>query len=80
MESISFEKKLAKTSKKYGFSAQLCKNGVPMMGHAQNKKQFFVSERIKPDPKLSKTFYFNKIPNVFDWVMNIFLYCVMLFC
>ena len=40
------------------FWPNLCKNGVPM-GHTQNKKQFFFfSEMIKPDPKLSKPFYF----------------------
>ena len=33
------------------------------MGHTQNKKIFF-SEIIKPDPKLSKPFYFNKIPYI----------------
>ena len=41
------------------FLPNLSKNGVPI-GHSQNKKQFF-SEITKPDPKLSKPYYFNKI-------------------
>ena len=48
------------------------------MGDAQNKKTFFFSEIIKPDPKLSKPFYFNKIPYVlaelcFSILCNAFL-------
>ena len=53
----------AKTSKKYYFSVQL----VQKWGHhgpRPNQKTIFSSEIITPDPKLSKPFYFNKIPYV----------------
>ena len=50
------------------------------MGHAQNKKQFFFSEMIKPDPKLLKTFYFKQNIKCFSSVMNVFLCRVMHFC
>ena len=33
-------------------------------GPRPKQKHFFFSEIIKPDPKLSKPFYFNKIPYV----------------
>ena len=46
-------------------------NRVPMV-HTQNKKQFFFkNNKIKPDPKLSKPFYFNKIPHMF-WLSYVF--------
>ena len=41
----------------------LCKNGVHI-GQAQKKKQFFFSDVTKPDPKLSKPFYFNRLSYV----------------
>ena len=58
-------KKIAKTSKNYSFSRRpnFGKNGVTI-GHAQIKKNNFFSEILTPDPKLSKPFYFNKIPYV----------------
>ena len=34
------------------------------MGHAQNKKQFFLAEITKSDHQLSETFYFIKISYV----------------
>ena len=60
----SSEKILLKPLKITIFWPNLCKTGV-LMGHTQNKKQFFRSEIIKPDPiKLSQPFYFNKIPYI----------------
>ena len=58
-----FSKSFAKTPKNYHFLAQLLQKWGPM-GHAQNKKQNknnFFAEKIKPDHKLSKKFYFIKI-------------------
>ena len=52
-----------KTSKNYYFSAQLVQNWGPY-GPRPKQKTIFFSEIIKTDPKLSKTFYFNKIPYV----------------
>ena len=56
-------KNFAKTSKNYYFSAQLVQNWGPH-GPRPKQKTIFFSEIIKPDPKLSKPFYFNKIPYV----------------
>ena len=42
-------------------NSNLGKNGVPM-GPRPKQKTIVFSEIIKPDRKLSKTFYFNKIP------------------
>ena len=61
------------------FWANLCKTGVPAHGpHPKQKTIIFFSEIIKPDPKLSKPFYFNKIPYVlaelcFSILCNAFL-------
>ena len=66
-----FRKKFSKTSKNNYFSAQPEQKWGPHGPHPKQKT--FFSEITKPDPKLSKPFYFNKIPNVF-------LYCVILFC
>ena len=60
------------------FQPKLCKHGVAMV-HAQSKKTiFFFPEIIKPDPKLPKTFYFNKIPYVLA-VLWMFFYDVQCF-
>ena len=77
MESSSSEKILLKPLKITIFRPNLCKTGVPM-GHAQNKKQFFFSEIIKPDPKLSKPFYFNKMPYVLAELWMFFYKCFFL--
>ena len=50
-------KKIAKTSKNYYFWTQLMQNWGPHGPHPKQKTVFFFSEIIKPDPKLSKTFY-----------------------
>ena len=79
MESSSSEKNLLKPLKITIFRPNLCKTGV-LMGHAQNKKQFFFSEIIKPDPKLSKPFYFNKISYVLAalWMFFYIVWCFLL--
>ena len=43
-------------------NSNLGKNGVPIMGPRPKQKTIVFSEIIKPDRKLAKTFYFNKIP------------------
>ena len=48
------------------------------MGHAQNEKQFFLTEITKADHQLSETFYLIKIPYVLT-NMNLFLSWVMFF-
>ena len=73
-----FWKYFAKTSKNYYFLAQIVQKWGPH-GPRPKQKTIFFSEITKPDPKLSKTFYFNKM-SCFGWVMNVFPYCVMLFC
>ena len=58
------------------FQSNLCKNGVPM-SHAWNNF-FFFAETTKPDHKLSKTFYFDKISKFFDcelWMLFYFVWC-----
>ena len=50
----------------------------PHHGPCPKQKTIFFSEIIKPDPKLSKPFYFNKIPYVlaelcFSILCNAFL-------
>ena len=71
---VVLKKILLKPLKITIFRPNLCKNGV-LMGHAQKKKQFFSSEITKPDPKLSKKFYFSKTSYVLAelWM---FLYIV----
>ena len=49
------------------------------MGHAQNKKQFIFAEIAKPNHKLSKLLFHQNII-CFGWVMNAFLFCLMVFC
>ena len=58
-------KKFAKTSKNYHFLAQLVQKNSCHGPHPKVKNIFFFfSEIIKPNHKLSKTFYFNKISYV----------------
>ena len=52
-----------KTSKNYDFLAQLVQKWGPH-GPRPKQKTIFLSEIIKPDSKLPKTFYLNKIPYV----------------
>ena len=52
------------TSKNYYFSAQLVQNWGPHGPRPKEKTTFF-SKITKQNPKLSKTFYLNKIPYVF---------------
>ena len=78
MESSSSEKSFAKTSKNYYFSAQIVQTWGPHGPRSKQKNNFFFPEIIKPDPKLPKTFYFNKIPYVLA-VLRMFFYDVQCF-
>ena len=55
-------KNLAKTSKNYHFLAPIVQKGDPYGPYLKQKTVF--SEITKPDHKLSKRFYFNKISYV----------------
>ena len=59
LKSISSEKKLVKPLKNCFFGTNLHKKGV-IVGHTQNKKQFFLAEITKADHQNSETFYFIK--------------------
>ena len=74
--SPSSEKILRQPPKITIFQPNLCKKGVPK-AHPKNKKQFFFSEITKPDYKLSRSFYFNKISYVLaeSWMFFYFVWC-----
>ena len=74
--SLSSEKFLLKPPKITIFQPNLCKKGVPK-AHPKKTKNNFFSEIAKPDCKLSRPFYFNKISYVLaeSWMFFYFVWC-----
>ena len=68
-----------KTSKNYHFWGNFHNNGIPM-GHAQNKSTIFFFRNNKTRSKAFRIFLFDQNIMCFSWVINVFLFCVMLFC
>ena len=79
LEYSSSEKKIAKTTKNNHFLAELVQKWGPHELHPKQGTIFFAII-TKPNHKLSKTFYFIKIPYALAEFLNVFLFCVMLFC
>ena len=72
LQSRSSEKKLVKPLKNCFFGLNLHRKEV-IMGHAQDKKKFFLAEITKADHQLSENFDFIKI-SYFLTELWIFLY------
>ena len=76
LEYCSSEKKLLKPLKITIFWPNLCKNGVPM-SCTQQQGTIFFAIITKPNHKLSKNFYFIKIPYALAefWMFFYFVWC-----